>query len=407
MPLGGTVSLKSVPAGRFDVSVSLFKPGKARKGKNGKMGIQKTACPGAVPAWVTTLKNNGGQLDLLGIFTQAGRHFDRKMNPAKLGVSSGRRQFANEMAWYLASVLEPTVAAGQLVLSRPDDKDLQSLAMELMGVGAGLELLRKHGALDARTIRKVGGSFDFSGRERGAATRFLIEVKGTLDDVSLQKHQGSSYKKLSGLAARGYSHAVAVIFRGWTAAPKRPRRYDFQLMDPELEHPDEEPEGPIRDAISFYAQQYHTAGMPGAAERLWRLAELEGELPRVPAAEFVSSGIDPNGFGRVRQTLVIGGRTTTFWGSFWRSSYIPPILGVDVEGLEFAFVGVDSRIMLALRRGDYDAVVDYQFHEQLYEFRTRAPDIHANGRDSDYRGADACTGCPLREKSATCTVKKK
>lgn len=347
---------------QYSARVTEYRPRNSKKKK-----AKVVPCPGPTPAWLTSAKANGATVDLAGVVAQAGRHFASSANPANAGVVGvTARQFANTVAWYLMSMLDPrTNAAGQLVMAPSGDPDVQRVAMELFGVGGALELLRSLKVIDGRTLRKLAGRFDFDATLRGQTSRVLIEVKGTLNDASRSAHQKSIWSKLNDathVPVRGYTRALGVIFFGWTSTAAL-RREDFQIADPEFDH-EASPEFVHRLLLQHYADLFETAGLPQAADRMRALSQVVRWPPPAALLREVI-GEDPRlirrRFSRTHHTTVIGGEEREYWGGYWDARYAPPFIEIsDGTAAQFAFVGVDARVPQAIAEGRFDDLVNLE-----------------------------------------------
>ncbi len=103
----------------------------------------------------------------------------------------------------------------------PEDQDIKRLCSEILGVGAGLQLLVQNGVIEGRTIRKISERFDFRAKSVIDRKRVYIEAKGTFNGVSIGEHRASFSRKLTepGLFTatrpRGYARAIGIVFSTW------------------------------------------------------------------------------------------------------------------------------------------------------------------------------------------------
>lgn len=303
-------------------------------------------------------------MDLLGVVTQAGRHFASSANPAAAGVSDVKaRQFANSIAWYLMSMLDPKANSDkELILSPSGDPDVQRLAMELFGVGGALELLRVLNVVDGRTLKKRADRFDFEATQKKTTSKILIEVKGTLNNASRAAHQRSISAKMNDtkfVPVRGYSRALGVIFFGWSANATK-RREDFQIADPEFEDASS-PDSAHRAILVHYADLFETAGLVEAAERFRTVSKSEGWPPSQETLreQIGHEQVLMHRFSRARHIFQPdGGEEREYWGGYWQAGYIPPMVDIGGGGrAKYAFVGVDARVPQLVAEGRFEDLV--------------------------------------------------
>lgn len=368
------MSLSSVPSQPFEVTVKTWAPTKY------------SGCP-SPPQWLKDLVKDGATLQLGAVLIQAGRHFADALNPEVLPGTGSRRQKATQLAWYLIATMNPTVVGNRLVVERPGDTDIQRIASEVLGVGAGLELLRSQERIDARTLDKdnVGGSFDFTASPRGGIGKIKIELKGCLDG-NRGRHQASFWKKLenSGLlkpgAARGYSSAIGLIFSGWTKA--QTSGADFQIVDPEVE-PLNDDDSAIRAVIKFYARRLdQDFRLDEGAKRLWDLSQLTQPLRDLrQSKEVLGRHPSQNRRERVfnRTQLELGSRT--FWGGFWSGTAMPPPVGFgdQLSGMRFGYLGIDRRPFELMRDGKWDDLLAYKCESSMKKFDFHEGNIPIRG----------------------------
>jgi len=323
-------------------------------------------CPGVDPPWLTSLLNPGCSLQLVDILVQAGRHFSDRVNPDAFTAGSTRRQLATAMAWTIISLVAPAVISGQLVVEDPMDGDIKRLCSEILGVGMSLEVLRKKGVIDGRTIRKISAGFDFDAIETGGGGRVLIEAKGTFRDASTSEHRNSIYDKIvnQGLP-RGYRRAVGVIASLWTAADMRD--FDLEICDPE-EPADNHFEEAVREIIRFYARRFEEAvAVKEGVELLFHSAsdpDLFDKAQASPLPEATRNRqrlVDPLRHNSLR--LNRAGVTQEFWGRIWEarklSIPLPFETRTDAKELQ-AFMGIDSVIFEYIRDRDFRRLLDYK-----------------------------------------------
>jgi len=305
-------------------------------------------------------------LQLVDILVQAGRHFSDRVNPDAFTAGSTRRQLATAMAWTIISLVAPAVISGQLVVEDPMDGDIKRLCSEILGVGMSLEVLRKKGVIDGRTIRKISAGFDFDAIETGGGGRVLIEAKGTFRDASTSEHRNSIYDKIvnQGLP-RGYRRAVGVIASLWTAADMRD--FDLEICDPE-EPADNHFEEAVREIIRFYARRFEEAvAVKEGVELLFHSAsdpDLFDKAQASPLPEATRNRqrlVDPLRHNSLR--LNRAGVTQEFWGRIWEarklSIPLPFETRTDAKELQ-AFMGIDSVIFEYIRDRDFRRLLDYK-----------------------------------------------
>jgi hypothetical protein len=326
----------------FDVSVYEYRPRKGPK------------CSSR-PDWLKKLKDNGTTLSLDAIWRQAGRHFADSLDPDVVGFAGTSRQLATETAWRLVSMLRPTVDATtkRLELTKPGDLDIQRLGMEILGVGGSLELLRRVGAIDARTLKKRAGRFDFEAYSRGGKNRIWIEAKGTLDSPSSrQKARGSIQKKINHpnkqpRKKRSYDQRLGVIMLGWPAGAHG-GEVDFEIADPPG-GPGGDPMDALSAVAAFYARTFQLVGVQGAV-RFWEFSKTP-DMDRATRRSLFQTDrrMIVSSFSRVSLTMTFTDELTIdFGGSFWRTSAVP-FKRDEIESagllLDYCYVGVDKRVV--------------------------------------------------------------
>lgn len=328
--------------------------------------VDARRCSVADPAWLINLCNNGCNLQLADVLIQAGRHFSDRVNPDVFGAGPTRRQLATAMAWTIVSLIAPNVTSGQLVVEDPIDGDIKRLCSEILGVGMSLEVLRKSGVIDGRTIRKLSAGFDFEAFEIGGTRRVLIEAKGTFRDASTSEHRKSIYDKIvtEGLP-RGYRRAIGIIASLWTAGDMR--SFDLEICDPEEPEGDHAEEA-IREVIRFYARRFEEAvAMPQGVELLLRAADspelfdkaAPHPLPTDPLQRHRL--IDPLRHNALR--LNRAGLVQEFWGRIWEARRLPVPLPFKPRSKPDelkAFMGIDSAVFQLLRDREFPRLLTYE-----------------------------------------------
>jgi hypothetical protein len=317
-------------------------------------------------------------MQLADVLVQAGRHFADGINSAAFAAGSTDRQRATAMAWAIISFISPSVESGQLIVEDPLDGDIKRLCSEILGVGVSLEVLRKGGRIDGRTIRKVSAGFDFDANERGGVGRVLIEAKGTFRDASTSKHRASIFKKItSQRLPRGYSSAVGVITSLWTASDWWRRDFDLEICDPE-EPAESRFEEAVREVIRFYARRFEEAvAVQEGVELLFHAADSPllfdksepSPLPKSTARR--PHLVDPFRHSSLR--LNRAGVNQEFWGRSWEARNLPiplPFEGRNESIPLQAFIGIDATIFGFIRDRDFRGLLDYEIsNEGLWEAR--------------------------------------
>lgn len=323
-------------------------------------------CPVADPPWLTSLCNDGCNLQLADVLIQAGRHFSDRVNTDVFAAGPTRRQLATAMAWTILSLIAPTVTSGQLVVEDPLDGDIKRLCSEILGVGMSLEALRKKGIIDGRTIRKLSAGFDFEAIRKGGGGRVLIEAKGTFSDASTSEHRKSIYDKIltRGLP-RGYRRAIGIIASIWTVNDLR--SFDLEICDPE-EPAEDHFEQAIREVIRFYAKRFEEAvAAPQGVGLLLRAADSSELFDKEAAPPLPKDQrqrhrlIDPLRHNTLR--LNRAGLVQEFWGRIWEARKLPAPLPfksrTDPNELK-AFMGIDSAVFEMLREREFRLLLDYE-----------------------------------------------
>jgi hypothetical protein len=356
------------------------------------------ACP-TTPRWVTAVVKSGTQLALDEVVIRAGHHFTGSINLDAFPSRTTARQAAIETAWFLISMLRPKVIGGKLMLSKPIDQDVQKLAIEILGAGASIELLRSLGRIDARSIKKehlFANRFDFSARERSGHRRVRLEVKGTLNAASRSGHQKSITGKLATLPRRNYAAGIGVMFLGWSRKTPKKRVADFQISDPDGRggaNIDKE----LRALVRYYADAYELGGLPLASERLRALATAVPDLSRATAAQmqqYLGRAASVDLFARVRNEFRTATGAQVYGGAFFESR-VRPWQGeglraqVNTDGLGYLFIGIHENVVALLRAGQQERLLMMKFDEALYAFEL--PVALAGGRlvgpeEPTYRG---------------------
>jgi hypothetical protein len=309
------------------------------------------------PQWVQDLKDHGTTLSLKEIWRQAGRHFADSLDPNVVGFNGSSRQLATETAWRLVSMLQPTVDAqtNLLQLTKPNDPDIRRLGMEILGVGGSLELLRRVGAIDARTLRKLSGRFDFEAYSRGGAQRIWIEAKGSFDSTSSRRDARASIQKKINFGknrprkTRSYDQRVGVIMLAWPAGSHG--GIDFEVADPYGEAGGD-PADALAAIAAFYARTFQLVGVQGAT-RFWDFSQRPNIATDERRALFQTDRhANVSVFSRVSVTMVFAeDEQIEFGGSFWRTSAVPFKREEIEKGgllLDYCYVGVDKRVVATI-----------------------------------------------------------
>jgi hypothetical protein len=308
------------------------------------------------PAWVKQLKANGTALSLDAIWRQAGRHFADSLDPEVVGFAGSARRLATETAWRLVSMMRPTIDATTNVLElvRPGDLDVQRLAMEILGVGGSLELLRSVGAIDARTLRKLAGRFDFEAYSRGGDKRIWIEAKGSFDSPSSRQKARKSiqskinFGKKKQRKTRSYDQRLGVIMLGWPAGVQRGD--DFEIADPYGEAGGD-PEDALAAVSAFYARTFQLVGVQGA-ERFWEFSRTPNMTRDARRALFQTDRrAAVSAFSRVSVAVIFDDVTIEFGGSFWMTSAVPFKRDENEPAeasLDYCYVGVDKSVVATI-----------------------------------------------------------
>lgn len=354
--------LKGAPSGDFVVDVRRYLP----------RGLGP--CP--EPQWLKTLLKDGSKLDFHSLIRQCGRHFELSIRRDVYldNKQLTRRQRAVELAWYIVSMLEPAIDPVQtLTFQKISDPDIRRIASEILGVGAGIQLLRTTADLDLRTVKKISSDFDFEGRLGLGAGRTLLEFKGAFSSGSASSHKNSIKKKLSrkygASKKRSYSSTVCTIFYAWSDDEKRGA--DFQIVDP----PGEGERGHDREhqasILDFFARQTSLGGLDRGAKLLDRVAagirsgEGSSSFRQLLGAPNRRNW-QPLGLARVSQN--VGGQI--YVGSYWRAEYLPlRQLGVDIEAfpdLKYAFYGFAWTFIEKIRQGQLDEIPELRLPSSAF-----------------------------------------
>jgi hypothetical protein len=325
-------------------------------------------CPtGATPLWVPLLVKNGQVLSLPTLVDHAASHFVDSVNRAIFTSGGLVEKEASALAWALISMLKPTIKQNQLWVEDPKDKDIKRLCSEILGVGAALHLLSAAQAIDFRTIKKIGGNFDYEAYDFNNR-RVVIEAKGTFDGVSMDRHRKSFAKKiknggyLATGASRGYSCAIGIIFATWSKAE---RGCDVELLDPESAA-EEFREESIREVIRFYAFRFgEFMGNKSGAARLHALAESANLFKQAdPLLQRLGSDHrESRAFFRV--ILRFRGATgiQEFLGGFWEGGAVSvpySLRGRVGEHFRYAFTGIDRAILQYIRESRFEELLGYR-----------------------------------------------
>jgi hypothetical protein len=348
---------------------------------------------------LTDLRANGTTLSLDAVWRQAGRHFGDSLEPVVLGFNGTSRQLATETAWRLVSMLRPVVTGRQLALVKPNDQDIQRLSGEILGVGAGLELLRRIGAIDGRTLKKISGRFDFEAYAPGGAARLRIELKGTLNAASRKEHRKSIQAKINfgknkPRKTRSYDRWIGVVFLGWTAGAHS--GVDFEVADPPG-RASADPEDALASAAAFYARTFELVGVAGA-ERFWEFSRRPRMLAAARKALFRVHGV-ASPFSRVSITMRFAdGTELDFGGSFWRSASVP-FMRDEIQAasvvLDYCFVGVDRRVAEAMASDEPLTLLSMTWSERSGTFDVPMPDgilVPRNSVERRFRGIYQLSG---------------
>ena len=355
------INLSSVPSQVFEAIVRKSSP---------------QSCKTKNPKWVSDAISNNVQLTLQNVLIQAGRHFSDRVNPATFVGAKGR-QAATALAWTICGMVAPSVLSKRLVVEDPRDPDVKRLCSEIFGVGLGLEVLRKCGVIDARTLRKKSSRFDFEARRPKGKGLIRIEVKGTFNNVSGTAHRASIQKKIEAQGnARNYDGNIGIIAALWTVAMQG--KFDIELSDPERT-PRDHFEQTVRDMIRFYAFRFDEAvGNEDGVKSLLAIADDPGLFHKKELQSLDSLGSGnrwSRRFWRVQVDLRHNDRTQEFLGSFWETRKLPVPLAFPENGDqdEVAFMGVDAEILRLIRTRNFEALLDYGTDEDVL-LKTRPTD---------------------------------
>jgi hypothetical protein len=366
------ISLGTIPSEVFTVSIEEY-----------ASRLSSRRCPGITPEWVADAVDDGLEMDLSSLLFQAGQHFSRWLNPTVVTGSATSRQKAMALAWALFSMVSPYVKSDQLWVKDIQDLDIKRLCSEILGVGAALQVLIQCGAIDGRTIDKLGGRFDFEAKSPVDRTTVYIEAKGTFNGGSLDRHRASFSEKLSDPGVitaqnpRGYSRAIGVIFSIWTDNCAD-RKADVELLDPE--HRSEDTfEEMVRDVISFYATVLDEAvGKPIGAARLFE-ASKSPDLFRsdaLPPIAIFNRGRFPLEFHRSTIRLISDRKSRTFMGSFWEARGQEALALIDPVRFRehpYQYVGIDRDVWASIEDRNFDLLLSlHKGPERLFEVKSEA-----------------------------------
>lgn len=367
------ISLDTIPNAAFSVNVKEY-----------HSRIPARRCPIPSPQWVKDLVKNGVDMPLRSLVAQSGLHFSRRVNPTIFTGSSNQRQRATALAWGIISMVNPYVENNSLWVEDPGDQDIKRLCSEILGVGAGLELLVQNGIIEGRTIRKISKRFDFCAKSVSDRRKVYIEAKGTFNGVSLAEHRASFSGKLTepGLFTatrpRGYARAIGIVFSTWSknAAKRRP---DVELLDPEEESEDSFEEM-VREVIRFYAAVLDEAvGKHQGALELLRISQAK-DLSVKTAPPLIRVGRSkglPVDYHSATMRLVSGTNSRTFMGALWEARAIvaPPVFdGFELKRFPFAYVGIDRDVWLSIEDRDFEHLLAMSHGAERF-FEVRAESI--------------------------------
>jgi len=344
------INLKSVPAEAFTAFVRKSTPQSCRLN----------------PKWVEDAVKKGVRLTLQNVLIQAGRHFNDRVNPATFVGAKGR-QAATALAWTICGMIEPFVSSNRLLVEDPRDPDVKRLCSEIFGVGLALEVLRKCGVIDARTLQKLSKRFDFEATGPNGTGLVRIEAKGTFNNVSGSAHRASIEKKIAAQGnARNYNRNIGIIAALWTE--DKQGEFDMELSDPEREPRDHFKEA-VRAVIRFYAFRFdESVGNEEGVKSLLAIADdpalFDKEEPKSLLA-LGSADRPSRHFWRSQVVLRQKHRNQRFLGAFWepRKLPIPLELGDNRTQGEVAFMGVDAEILRLIRTRDFRSLLAYTAEE--------------------------------------------
>lgn len=347
------INLSSVPAEAFTAIV------RKSTGQNCKLKD---------PGWVRDAVNKGVRLTLQNVLIQAGRHFSDRVNPATFVGAKGR-QAATAVAWTICGMTQPFVSSNRLLVEDPRDPDVKRLCSEIFGIGLALEVLRKCGVIDARTLQKLSARFDFTAKGPNGAGLVKIEAKGTFNNVKGSAHRASIEKKIAAEGnARNYNRNIGIIAALWTE--DKQGGFDMELCDPEREAHNHFEEA-VREVIRFYAFRFdESVGNEDGVKALLAIADdpalFDQEEPKSLLA--LGSAEHPSRhFWRAQVVLRQKNRSRRFLGSFWepRKLPIPLELGKNRTEDEVAFMGVDAEILRYIRMRDFRSLMAYTAEEDI------------------------------------------
>jgi hypothetical protein len=304
-------------------------------------------------------------MTLGSLLFQSGLHFARKLNPIVVTGSATERQKAMGLAWAIFSMVSPYIQNDQLWVKNVGDLDVKRLCSEVLGVGAALQTLVQCEVVDGRTLRKLGGRFDFQAKSPVDRTDVYIEAKGTMNGASLNKHRASFSGKLTepgvitAANPRGYSRAIGVIFSIWTDDVIE-RGADVELLDPEYDS-EQDFEGMVREVIAFYATVLDEAvGTPSGANELQAVSKsrdlfsIDSETP----INIDVSGRFPINFHSSTLRLKAD-IDRTFMGTFWeprvdRLETINPPLHREYP---YQYVGIDREVLISVQNRTFERLL--------------------------------------------------
>jgi hypothetical protein len=359
------ISLDTIPNDTFSLEVREYRP-----------RIATRKCPGTAPLWVKDLVKSGIDMPLRSLVAQSGLHFSRSVNPMIFAGSPGKRQRAAALAWGLISMVAPFVENDLLWVEDPGDQDIKRLCSEILGVGAGLQLLIQNGLIDGRTLRKISDRFDFRAKSIADRKRVYIEAKGTFNGVSISEHRASFSRKLTapGLFTasrpRGYARAIGIVFSTWTKDAAK-RRADVELLDPE-EESEETFEEMVREVVGFYASVLDEAvGKRQGAAELQEVTQSEDLFRKAapPPIRVARSKTIPIAYHSATLRLLSGDDSRTFMGSFWEARTIvaPPVFkGFDLRKFPFAYVGIDREVWLSIEDRNFERLLSLNHGEERF-----------------------------------------
>ena len=273
------------------------------------------------------------------------------------------------IAWTIVSMASPYVENNRLFVADPMDSDVKRLCSEVLGVGVALELLRSQGIVDGRTIKKIGGRFDYEAFGRNGGGLVKIEAKGTFNDASTSEHRRTIATKInnSGLP-RGYDRAIGIIASLWTKGEAR--TFDVEICDP-MREPEDHFREAVREVIRFYARRFDEAvAIDRGTEVLFSIADdknlFDKRSPDVlrrlsPNPRKVLADLYHNRLSIRREGVV-----QEFWGRLWEPRKLPIPLTLETNrnlGERSAFMGLDSEIFSFIQRRDFRNLLSYKTND--------------------------------------------